>query len=41
MEEFDSAAFYAGIDLGDESPEEAKAAEKKADRLREWNEDHR
>lgn len=39
--EFSSADFYAGLDLSDESPEEAKAAERRTDRLREWNEDHR
>lgn len=41
MEEFDSAAYYAGIDFEDESPAEAQAAEKRTDRLREWNESHR
>ena len=39
--EFSSAAFYADMDLEDEKPEEAEKAERRDERLREWNEDHR
>lgn len=41
MEEFSSEGFYADAVLEDETPEEAKAAERRTDRLREYNESHR